>query len=66
MNEWEKDLKLLLPPTVTIPHRYELRPGKRGPRVYCADCACQITRDGSLFLDEVVEDAMKHELANHH
>lgn len=66
MNDWEKELKLLVPPPVDIPHRYELRPGKHGPIIYCGSCASTISRNTSLYLDEIVEDAMKHELANHH
>lgn len=65
-NEWERQMGLLKANApLHIPHKYEIHPGSRGPNLYCGDCATVIIKEGSLYLDELVEEAMKHELNNH-
>lgn len=65
MNDWEKALDKVIRGEPRVPHRYELRPGEKGPAIYCSTCSRIVTPEATVFVDEIVEEAMAHEKDTH-
>lgn len=65
ITEWERQLKALTPESANLPQHYEVLPGLRGPNVKCTLCSQLVVTEGPVYLSELVEDVLAHELNNH-
>lgn len=65
MNAWEDQIYELFEDKSPINHRYELRPGKQGPSLYCSTCSKLVVIEFDVYLDEMVAEAQAHEKSTH-